>query len=232
MIFVFLRDLFTGWWDCLLQCKGQCKCAFFPLLPLICSPSILAPTNTRVTLRHGPVISFCYCTLCRPYHLRFPFPFSFSYSPYSYLFFWHPGFLSLLQPLAYNPTLFFLFSGLFFQNSILSTIPPPTLSQVERFLPCFSSNWRMRCMSWLHCCFIRKQLFALLPSPLLLFSSLFTSLPHSLSTLYYFLHISSRLSSYISLSVRLSLMQIGECTEGVINLQNGAQTMVVSCYCF
>lgn len=202
MIFVFLCDLFTGWWNRLLQRKGQCKWGFF-LLPLICSPFILAPANTQVTLRHGPVISFFYCTLCRLYHLHSPFPFSFSYSPYSYLFF-HSGFLSLLQPLAYNPTLFSLFSRLFFQNCILSPIPPPTLSQVERFLPCFSSNWRMRCMSWLHCCFIRKQLFAPFPSPLAFFS-LSTSLPHSLSTLYSFFpySISSRLSSYISVSTAL-----------------------------
>lgn len=77
-----------------------------------------------------------------------------------------------------NPSLFCLFSRLFFPCSFLSIIPPPTFSQVKRFLPCFSSNWRMRCMSWLRCCFIRKQLFTLPLPPPLLFS---LSPPHYLT---------------------------------------------------
>lgn len=130
--------------------------------------------------------------------------FSFSYSPHSCLFF--PLSVSILpQPFSAIPPLMPLLFRLFFLCSFLSFIPPPTLSQVKRFLPCFSSNWQMRCMSWLHCCFIRKQLFAhSLPPPLA--SSLFTSLPLCLSTPHSFLHISSCFSPYISQSVLLSLM--------------------------
>lgn len=161
---------------------------FFFLLPPICSPSVLAPANTRVTLRHGPVICFCYidCTLslslsCPPFHLPISPPLLHFPFPIHHIHIFFSPWLSIIASAPYcNPSLFRLFSGLFFQSCFLSIIPPPTLSQVKRFLPCFSSNWRMRCMSWLHCCFIRKQLFALsLPPPSCFFSlSLSTSLPH------------------------------------------------------
>lgn len=114
---------------------------------------------------------------CLPFHLLiFPvfFLFSFFSSPHSYLMFFTLNFSHcfglLLQSLPLLP------SSPGFLCSILSVIPPPTLSQVKRFLPCFSSNWQMRCMSWLHCCFIRKQLFTLsLPPSSCVFSLHLTS---------------------------------------------------------
>lgn len=75
--------------------------------------------------------------------------------------------------------------------------PPPSF-QVKRFLPRFPPNWRMRCMSWLHCCFIRKRLFVRsLPPPLLFF------FPCSHSTLSSFLHISFSPLSYLACSTFL-----------------------------
>lgn len=123
-----------------------------------------------------------------PPHLPYSPPFSFSYSPHSYLIF--PLFIFFFSPTLYYclslftamPPSFASSPSFFFPCSFLSVIPPPTLSQVKRFLPCFSSNWQMRCMSWLHCCFIRKQLFTLslsLPTPHpLAFLSLSLPPPH------------------------------------------------------
>lgn len=116
---------------------------------------------------------------CPPFYLlvfapllHFPFPIH-----HIHIFF--PPWLSIIVPYPYSNV-----AGLSFLSSAVSVIPPPTLSQVKRFLPCFSSNWRMRCMSWLHCCFIRKQLFTLsIPPPSCFFSS---SLRHSLCTLQFF----------------------------------------------
>ncbi len=194
MIFVLLFDLFTGWWNRLLQRKGQCECAVF-LLP-ICSPSILAPANTGHTQTWASNMVLLHSALSLSLVLSFTsFPsFSFSYSPHSCLMFSASRFFVIALAYYCSPSLFCLFPGLFFPCSFLSVIPPPSLSQVKRFLPCFSSNWQMRCMSWLHCCFIRKQLFTLsLPPPSCFFPlSPPPSLPCILSSISHhaFLHIS------------------------------------------
>lgn len=160
---MLLCHLFTGWWNCLLQRKGQCECAFLPssvnlfsfsLSPCkhighTCIMNVLLlhsiPTPTPPSLPHIPSSPSFYS--CKNHHIFTP---TFSYR-----------LSSVLQP----PVCCFL--ELFFPCSYLSVIPPSSLSQVKRSLPCFSSNWQMRCMSWLGSCFIRKQLFApFLPPPL------------------------------------------------------------------
>lgn len=180
MIFVLLCDLFTGWWNLLLQCKGQCECAFcFPSAYLLSFPGKhTGHTRTwasNIVLLHSThffslVLPFSSSSSLLSSVLLLLFTTSISY--FFYLTLYHClslllqalPFLSLLQ--AFLPV-------------SLPPHPPSTLSQVQRFLPCFSSNWQMRCMSWLHCCFIRKQLLALSLPPLAFSLSLHltTSLP-------------------------------------------------------
>lgn len=123
------------------------------------------------------------------------------------------------------PPLFFLclFFGIFFPCSFHSVIPPPTLSQVKRSLPCFSSNWQMRCMSWLCCCFIRKQLFTLsLPPPSCFFSlSFFLSIPHYLAPALPCILLSISHHAFLHISpclCRAHWCKLANSTAGVINL--------------
>lgn len=136
---------------------------FFFFFPLAYLPRFhFSPRKHTGHTQTWDVICFCYTAPSLSLVLPFTSSSSLLSSISLFLFatfmpcFFHPGFLSLPQPFCCNPSLFCLLSRLFFQSSFLSVIPPPTPSQVKRFLPCFSSNWQMRCMSWLHCCFIRK----------------------------------------------------------------------------
>lgn len=111
----------------------------------------------------------CFCYTASPPHLHcLIFPHLPHFTPAKITTFvsvFTPAFSYRLSSVLQPPVCCFL--ELFFPCSYLSVIPPSSLSQVKRSLPCFSSNWQMRCMSWQGSCFIRKQLFApFLPPPL------------------------------------------------------------------
>lgn len=122
-------------------------------------------------------VSTVQLVLLRFFYSSFPFPFLLLTSIF------YPQFLPFVEAFSVPPL---PLTQAFFSRAAFSLSSFLLLSQVKRSLPCFLSNWQMRCMSWLRCCFIRKQVFTILPYyPIVCFEFyfFFVSTPHWLFAL-------------------------------------------------
>lgn len=166
----------------------------FFLLPF-CSPPIYAAANTKVKLGHGPVIWYRWPSVpCPPVHLlSLPPLFHFSSSIQHIHALFIPLSVYIIASAFYcSPSLLCLFSRLFIPCSFLSVIPLPTLSQVKRFQPCSALIDRWDVWAGYTAALLGSNCSHTLSLPPHAFSSLppSISLPHPLSTVHFFLHIS------------------------------------------
>lgn len=203
--------------------KDNVSVLFF--LPHICAASILAPCKhsaltqtlaSNMFLLHRPqplshVLPFTSVSPPPPPPPLFRSPFTVHHIHISFIF------ASTASAPCGKLPLFCLFAGLFFQSSFPLHHPPPTppppplrwggFWHVSPLIDGWDV-WAGYTVALLgsnrSCCLFRPFFF-----PLLYLLPLFCSLS---------LHISSSLSSYISMSALLSSMQIGERAYGAINL--------------
>lgn len=129
--------------------------------PIVCSSNQAFPILCDLLTGRGDFLLQCkgqckYRSFSAVLFKVFPLPFPFA----PHIYFFYPQFFTICLSI-FCPS-FTSYSG-FSSRAAFSLSSFLPLSQVKRSLPCFLSNWQMRCMSWLRRCFIRKQVFTILP---------------------------------------------------------------------